>query len=564
MENWTLIEYFYHWEKEKPNEVYLRQPFGKVWKEYTWKEVGDNARRIAAALQDMQLPMGSHIGILSKNCVHWVMADLAIMMAGYVSVPFYPNMTAEQLKLVLDKSDCAALFVGKLEEWEQQKEGVDQNLPIIRFPHYENNSLINEGKNWDDLLQQFDPLPKGHIPQLDDLWTILYTSGTTGTPKGVMLPFGSATKLLQNEREHNNLTIFQQGDQRFFSYLPLNHIAERIIVESASLFTGGTVSFAESIDTFAQNLEAVQPTLFMGVPRIYTKFQMAILEKIPVLNMLLSTPIISVLLKKVLRKKLGLSQAKILLTGAAPTPESLHKWYRKLGLPLQEVYGMTENCAGCTLMPKVQYKQGTVGQLLPNVELRIDQETQEVIMRVPWQMVGYYNEPEMTAKVIQEGWIHTADQGSLDHEGFLSITGRVNDNFKTSKGKYVVPNPIEMQFAHNYLVEQICIVGIGIPQPIALVVLSETGKKLERNDVFKQLTPTLDKINQTLSRFEKVKAIVILNEEWSVSNNLLTPTLKVKRQAIHERYHQHYQQWYDQQHAVIWAENQTTEKMIKA
>ena len=550
----TLLDYFYEFEKDKANEVYLKQPINGVWKTYTWAEVGQQVRSMAAALKAMDLPQHSHIGILSKNCAHWIMADLAIMMSGHVSVPFYATLTAESLKEVLTLSETKVLFLGKLETWEQQKAGLLDDIHCITFPHHPGNSEITGYETWDDLVAKNEPLTFEYYPTLEDLYTIIYTSGTTGTPKGVMLDYGAVARLLENERQSNMLKLFEGNEHRFFSYLPLNHIAERNIVEAASLSTGGSVSFVESLDTFAQNLKETQPTVFLAVPRIWTKFQLGILGKMPQnrLDLLLKIPFINNVIRKKIKSGLGLDKAKILLTGAAPMPTHLLKWYQTLDMKVQEVYGMTENCAGCTMMPADGIQYGTVGKPLANVTLKIEAETGEVLAKAPWNMLGYYNAPEQSAEVLRDGWIHTGDQGEITADGYLKLTGRVKDSFKTAKGKYVIPSPIEAKFAVNNFIEQICVVGLGLPQPIALVNLSEIGLAESDATVKASLEESLSVINAKLDSYKKVKKIIVMKEAWSVENDILTPTLKIKRNVLDKKFLERYNDWYEEKGAVIW------------
>jgi len=550
----TVLDYFYEFEAKQPNAPFLQQPQGAEWKSLSWAEAGDQARRMAAALRDLGLEPGDKVGIFSKNCYHWIIADLAIMMGGFVSTPFYPNLTADQLREVLVLSDAKALFVGKLEEWEQQKPGVPEDLSIIRFPHYPGNSEVGEGLDWDELTGRHEPLSDPAQPGLHDLWTILFTSGTTGSPKGVMHTYFAPAALLYNEQVHNNLKVFEGTEHRYFSYLPLNHIAERVIVELAAIMTGGTIYFAESIDTFAQNLQEASPTLFMAVPRIWSKFQLGILERLPQkrLEMLLKIPLVSSLIKTKIQKGLGLRDARIMLTGAAPTPDALKEWFQKLGLTLQEVYAMTENCGGCTLMPRDAVRSGTVGKPLPNVELRIDPDSGEVLMKAPWVMTGYYKQPEQTAETLRDGWLHTGDKGELTPEGYLRLTGRVSDTFKSAKGKYIVPAPLEWGFAKNTFIEQICVVGLALPQPIALVVLSELGKRAPREEVRESLARSLAEVNAGRSRFEQLKQLVVVNEPWTVDNGLLTPTMKIRRAVMHEFYQDKYESWIAREEVVVW------------
>lgn len=556
----TILDYFYEWEAQQGEQPFLKQPFGPLWTDITWSEVGEQARRMAAALQRLGLEKGDRVATFSKNCYHWIIADLAIMMGGFVSTPLYPNLTSKQLRKVLELSGAKVLFVGKLDEWEEPARGIPDEVETIAFPHYNGNARVEAKYQWDELVQNSAPIAGNPRPDINDLWTIIYTSGTTGSPKGVMHTYAAPTALMENERNHNNLKVFSGTEHRYFSYLPLNHIAERIIVEVAAILTGGTISFAESLDTFAKNLQDTQPTLFMAVPRIWTKFQLGVLERLPQkrLNILLKLPLIGNLVKKKIQQGLGLSRARIMLTGAAPTPDALKDWYQKLGLNLQEVYAMTENCGGCTLMPIEDIRSGTVGRALPNVRLKIDPNNGEVLMKAPWVMQGYYRDEEKTNLVLRDGWLHTGDQGELTEDGYLKLTGRVSDTFKSAKGKYIVPAPIEWGFAENTFIEQVCVVGLALPQPIALVVLSELGLQAEPDDVEVSLRKTLEAVNRDLSGYEKLKTVVVVQEPWAVENGILTPTMKIRRDALNQRYHEHFQQWYDQDEPVVWEEKPIT------
>jgi len=549
-----LIEYFYDWEKNTPNNVFLRQPNEGKWIPYTWKQVGEEARRMATALKSMGFPAKSNIGIVSKNTAHWIISDLAIMLAGHISVPFYPTLQAPQLNEVLVHSGCKALFVGKLDDWNSMKDGIPSDVKVIKFPHVSGGVPVsgNGFLEWNDVINAHTTLQENFVPELDDIATIIYTSGTTGTPKGVVHTFRTQIAPL-----HAAASIFKlapNSDGVFFSYLPLCHIAERAIVEGASLYSGGTVSFAETLDTFAANLADTQPTHFLAVPRIWTKFQLGILQKMSQskLDTFLKIPILSGIVKKKIKKSLGLSRCRLILTGAAPMPASLIEWFGKLGINIQEAYGMTENGGCCTLMRADNKKSGTVGQAYPGIEMKIEPETGEVLMRGGCVMTGYYKEEEKTAEVLKDGWLHTGDMGEIDNQGFLKITGRVKDAFKSAKGEYIVPAPIEFGFAKNNFVEQICVAGRGLPQPIALVVLSELGLKAAKSEVNASLQATLQEMNPKLVNYERVEKVIVVKEAWGVENNVLTPTLKVKRNVIEAKYGAAMEGWYNQPDMVIW------------
>lgn len=545
----TFVHHLYHWEKERPHQVYLRQPFGENYRDYTWKEVGDQVRRVAGYLRSLNLPPQSNIGLVSKNCAEWIIADLAIMMAGHVSVPFYATLTAEQINQVLIHSGCSVLFVGKLDDWQGMKKGIPTGINCISFPDYNPDP---EHIQWNDILTQNEPISENPTPQPNDLFSIIYTSGTTGNPKGVMVTHRAVAEAVGRTQD---ILRYDVPNPRFFSYLPLCHIAERNIVEATSLGTGGTVYFAESLDTFAKNLASARPTHFLAVPRIWTKFQLGILAKMPQkkLDILLKIPVLSSFVKKKIREGLGLNDAQLALTGAAPMPISLIRWFRRLGITIQEAYGMTENLGAVCMMPQEAPKDGSVGKIYPGMEVTIADNTGEILTRSPWNMLGYYREPALTAETIDsEGWIHTGDVGEVDEEGYLKITGRVKEMYKTSKGEYVAPAQIEFGFADNKMIEQICVVGHNLPQPIALVVLSEMARGFDTNVINQSLYLTLTDLNPRLKTYERVQKIIIVKDSWTVDNNMLTPTMKTKRNVIEKNYAPMMEPWYEEKESIIW------------
>ncbi|MCI4671684.1 MAG: AMP-binding protein [Bacteroidia bacterium] len=550
----THLDYFYQWEREKPDAVFLRQPFGERWQTLTYKEAGLEARKMAAALQNLGLKKGEHIGIFSKNCYHWVLADLAIMMGGFVSTPFYPNLSSKQSEVVLERSDARLVFVGKLDSWDALDQAIPEDLPIIKFPHYEGNARVSRGMDWDELVENQMSLQGEPLPELSDTWTILFTSGTTGIPKGVIHDYENAAMVIRSEELIDNLKTGELEQTSFFSFLPLNHIAERVAVEVAALMSGGKISFGESLDTFAKNLQDTQPTLFFAVPRIWTKFYMAILAKIPQkrLNFLLGIPGLSGLLKKRLKKALGLSNTTMVMTGASMTPEPLKQWYRKLDINLREIYGMTECCGGFSLMPADRHQPNTVGKVLPFCEGKIDEETGEILMKLPWVMKGYYKDPELSQEVLKNGWLHSGDKGEFDKDGFLKVIGRVKDAFKTTKGVFVVPGSLEEKFMDSDIIEQVCVVGIGISQPVALVNLSEDAVKMPRESIERNLVQQLSQVNDSAANHETVSTMIITKEAWGIDNHLLTPTLKLRRGAIDERYRERFQEWHLSDQDIIW------------
>ena len=538
------LEMLYHWEKQNPNKLYMRQPINDEWHKWTWSETAMQVRKMAAYLKGLDLEPNSKIAILSKNCAHWIMTDLAIMMAGHVSVPLYPNLKEESISQILEHSQTKLIFVGKLDDFDSMKGGIPKAMPAITYPFYS----IEATPVWDDLIKDVEPINEDVIRDPSDLATIIYTSGTTGMPKGVMHKFYNFSFATSNAVPLLDL----KTKARFFSYLPLCHIAERLLVQMGSLYSGGMVSFAESLETFAQNLSDTKPTVFLGVPRIWTKFQQGILTKLPQnkLNILLAIPGISSLIKKKIKSGLGLQNASNVFTGAAPTPVSVLKWFKKLGIEIQEAYAMTENCCYSHVTLNDQIKFGFVGKALPNCEVKLS-DNKEILIKHIALMDGYYKEDKLTNETIKDGWLYTGDEGFIDQQGFLKITGRVKDLFKTSKAKYVAPAPIEMKLSANKNIEQVCVVGSGLPQPMALVTISEYGKTKDNKSLESSLKKTMEIVNAKFEQHEHLRKIVIVDQEWTIENNLLTPSMKIKRKEVENTYQDNYQKWYDSKDRIV-------------
>ena len=537
------LEAFQYWEVNKPDSVFFKQPIAGKTLKITYKEAGDQIRRIASAIHALDLPERSHIALLSKNCAHWNMADLAIMMSGHISIPIYPTLNAQSIGQILSHSESKAIIIGKLDDFASQKSGIP-DIPVISVGLYDEN----EGELWEDLMQKHEPLQNAYKQSAEELITVIYTSGTTGNPKGVMHTVGnfmeSTNTLIKLFALPNNLKLF--------SYLPLAHVAERLIANSGYIL-GAEISYAESLDTFAKDLERAQPHVFFAVPRIWTKFQEKILESIPQkkLNVLLSIPLLNNFLRKKLKQKLGLRDAVFICSAAAPIASSLIKWYRRLGITIYQGYGMTEDCCVSHFNLPGNDRIGTVGKALFNVKAKLSAEG-EICIKNPCLMQGYYKSPEMTAGVFtDDGYLRTGDIGEYDHDGYLTITGRVKDQFKTDKGKYISPAPLELMMSKNTDIEQICIVGTGIPQPIALVTLSELGKSKDREAVILGLEERVNAINPEFEKHEKIEKVVVMKEDWNVENGLTTPTLKVKRNSIEKIHQPYYKQWFESTDTVI-------------
>ncbi|MEC9362496.1 MAG: AMP-binding protein [Pseudomonadota bacterium] len=550
----TPLACLYHWERTRPDTVHLTQPVGGGKAvEYTWKQILDQVRRMAAHLQSLNLPPKSNVAILGKNSAHWMMTDWAIWMAGHVSVPLYPTLAADTVRYILTHSEAKVLFVGKLDGWETMKPGVPDGLPVITLPL----APQTEGEKWDDIVARTAPLQGTPDRDLDELATVVYTSGSTGQPKGVMQSFRSfyvcGTKMVD--------IMPSSPDDRMISYLPLAHVAERVVVQTQSTYHGFHVFFAESLDTFVADVQRARPTIFFSVPRLWTKFQLGVEAKLPKKkqNVLFRIPILGRKIKHKILQGLGLDHVRIALTGAAPLPPPTIAWYRSLGLELLEAYGMTENMAYSHFTRPSSARIGYVGQANVGVECRIDPETREVLVKSPGQMMGYYKEPEKTAECYTpDGFFKTGDMGEIDEQGRLRITGRVKELFKTSKGKYVAPVPIENKLGAHPKVEAVCVGGANQQATFALMLLSEDTRKLivadaeQKSALEGELKSLLDEVNAGIDPHEQLAFAVVMKEPWTIDNGALTPTMKIRRNIIEERTAPKIDGWFAARKAVIW------------
>ncbi len=550
------LQRLYQLEKNSPDRVALTQPMGGgVVRDFTWREVLDQSRRMAAHLQSLGFEPGSKIAILSKNSAHWLMSDFAIWLAGHVSVPLYPTLAPGTIRQILDHSGARLLFVGKLDGWDHMKPGVPDGLPCISHPLSPDDAK-KSFPQWDEITAKAVPLQGEPLRAADELCTIMYTSGTTGAPKGVMHSFGNLALAVQIGLKRVPL----RPDSRMLSYLPLAHVVERALVEHGQLATGMHVYFAESLDTFTADLQRARPTVFFSVPRLWVKFQQGVLAKMPAakLDRLLKLPIIKGIVRRKVMGALGLDQCLFAAGGAAPMPIELLRWYARLGLNVAEGYGMTENLGASHITTGDPASFGTVGQPYEQVQCRLDPTSGEIQSKCPWTMLGYYKEPELTKQTFTEdGWLRTGDKGALDAAGNLKITGRVKDLFKTSKGKYVAPAPIEDKLVMHASVEACCVTGAHLGQPLGLVMLNiEAAKQVldagKRAELEASLTTHLQEINHTLDPHEQLDCLVVMTEAWTVDNDLITPTFKVKRNRIEDLFAKNYEAWVGARKKVVW------------
>jgi len=544
----------YHWEKTMPDRVWMTQPVGDGKVEtYTWAQAMDQVRRMAAHLQSLGLEPGTQIGLISKNCAHFILADLAIWMAGHVSVALYPTLNADTIEYILDHSESKLLFVGKLDGWSEIEKGIPKEMPCISLPL----APPNDYEQWDSIVDKTEPLQGTPRRKPEEPAIIVYTSGSTGRPKGVMHSFEAIAKSVEGA-EH---VFHATPEDRMLSYLPLAHVFERFCVETQSLRSGMQLFFAESLNTFVADLNRAQPTIFVSVPRLWLKFQLGVFQKMPPekLARLIRIPLLNRVVKKKILTGLGLQNVRLAASGSAPIPPDLIQWYRDLGLELLEGYGMSEDFAYSHATMPGQARAGYVGSPMPGVEVKISDEG-EILIKSPGAMMGYFKQPEMTAESFTEdGYFRTGDRGERDEQGRLKITGRVKELFKTSKGKYVAPAPIENLLNNHSEVELCCVTGSGNPQPYALILPAEELRpKLrdpaERERFGAEMNGLLKSVNEEVEAFERLQFLVVVKDPWAIENGFLTPTMKIKRTTIEDNYAPMSEGWYGAGQRVVWEE----------
>ncbi|USD64741.1 AMP-binding protein [Vibrio sp. SCSIO 43136] len=538
------------WAQERPNEVYLKQIINRQFVEYTFAEVADNALKLVSALRELGVQPGDKVALISKNCAEWFMVDLALMLGDYISVPIFPTAGSETIEHCVTHSESKVLIAGKLDDSAATAEVMDklESLITISLPYDSAPACQHEFKK---LIEQSEPSDERPVHHDDKLMSIVYTSGTSGLPKGAMLTYGAFNWSVQRLIEHIGI----QGNDRLFSYLPLAHITERVYIFGSSIMGGVPTAFPESLDTFIEDVKMQRPTLFISVPRLWTLFQQRILDKLPQkkLDILLKIPFVNGIIKKKLADGLGLNQARVLGCGSAPVSPSLLAWYHSVGLNITEAWGMTESFAYSTLnYPFRADKIGSVGNAGPGIELKIAQD-EEILVRGGGLFAGYYKNDEATKETFnEEGWLHTGDIGSIDNDGYLTIQGRKKDTFKTAKGKFVAPVPIEKKLFEYSRVEMMCLIGSGLPAPLLLVVPHDFPN-FDKDRYERTTHKVIKRMNEELEAHEKIKGVLMIKDPWSVENGILTPTLKIKRHVLEKKYHEVGANWPSGK-LVVWEE----------
>lgn len=519
-----------YWVENAGDKKTLFQPVNGSYKVYDWNKINDEARRLVTFLKSKGLQQGDKVAILSKNTAEWIVADIALILGGFISVPIYPTANSETVAYVIEHSESKAIVIGKLDKWQSQVDGVSDSILKIGMPY----ETMPVDAQWDDIMAQNEPEQETYAAKPEELMTILYTSGSTGNPKGAMHSYASFVNCGKNVGKQ----LDAQLDDRILSYLPLSHCTERNYVESVLLSYSMEVYFVGGLDTFAEDMANARPTIFGSVPRLWTQFQKKILTNMPnkKLQFMLKLPIISGIVKNKIKKTMGLDSAKLFLSGSAPLSTKVLDWYKKLDIEIAEGWGMTESFAcGTQIRPGKKVKIGTVSIPVYGSDIVIADDD-EILIKTESDMMGYYKEDEKTKETINDdGYIHTGDLGKME-DGYLSIVGRKKDIFKTEKGKYVAPIPIESDFGENEYIELMCLMGTQLVQPILVVNLSEHAKSLPKEDLEASLLATMEQVNSKLEAHAKVGGIIVASKEWTTESGDLTPTLKVKRHVVEKAF----------------------------
>jgi len=539
------------WAEERPNEVYLKQIINREFVEFTYAEVADQALKLVSALRKLGVNPGDKVALISKNCAEWFICDLAMMLGDYVSVPIFPTAGADTIEYCLTHSESKVLIGGKLDDSKATQQVINEmgDLISIALPY---NSAPMCRHQYAELIA--NEVPSVERPQHydDKLMSLVYTSGTSGLPKGAMLTYGAFSWSVQQLINHIGI----QPNDRLFSYLPLAHITERVYIFGSSIMGGVPTAFPESLDTFIEDVKMHRPTLFISVPRLWTLFQQRIQDKLPQksLNILLKIPFVNSLIKKKLAVGLGLDQARVLGCGSAPVSPALLEWYHSVGLNITEAWGMTESFAYSTInYPFRADKIGTVGNAGPGIELKIADDS-EIMVRSKGLFSGYYKNDIATQESFDsEGWLHTGDIGTIDADGYLTIQGRKKDTFKTAKGKFVSPVPIEKKLFEYSRIEMMCLIGLGLPGPILLVVPHDFPH-FDKERYERSTRKVIERMNKELASHEQIKGVLMIKEPWNIENGVLTPTLKIKRHVLEQKYHELGHNWPKGQ-LVLWEED---------
>ena len=588
----TLPAMFKNAVDKRGDMVWMRQKELGIWRSWTWSQTDTAMREIANGLLSLDFAAGETASILSNTVIEWVLVDLAVLSAGGVSNGIYPTDASSQVQYLCEDSGTSVLFV---ENDEQLDKALDVRSQLSKLRKIIVLDMEGLRKLDDPMVMGLDALralgrsyAKDHPKTLNEridavqsnaLAILVYTSGTTGKPKGAM---HSHKSLVHTVRGYNSLVSQTEADERM-CFLPLCHIAERVGGEYHAMYTGAKLNFVENPETVPENVREIAPTVFTAVPRVWEKFYSGVMIALKEAGLVQQAAyswgigvgtqiadrvlagqevdgylkfkfhIAKLIALNNVRKLIGIHRARILVTGAAPISPDLIKWYLALGVPMLEVWGMTESCGASTGMPPSRIKPGSIGTAANYNEVRIDAATGEILVRGDNVFMGYLNQPEKTAETVDaEGWLHTGDVGSMDADGYFKITDRMKDIIITAGGKNITPSELENELKFSPYITDAVVVGDKKPYLTVIIMIDQENieKYAQDNDVpfsnYSSLTRApevqaliqqeLDRVNKKFARVEQIKKFWLLDTQLSAEDEELTPTMKLKRKLVQTKY----------------------------
>ena len=590
----TIPAIFWNAVRTRGPNVWMRQKDFGIWRSWTWNQTAEAVREIGNGLMALGFAPHETASILSNTNIEWVLCDLAVLSAGGVANGIYPTDAAAQVQFLSEDSGTSVLFVEDDEQLDKALE-VRDRLPLLKkIVVFDMEGLLNLNDpqviGLDELRALGRAYGQAHPQTLDervaacrpeDLAILVYTSGTTGKPKGAM---HSHRGLVYAVRGYNTLVVRDETDE-CMCFLPLCHIAERLGGEYFSLYTGAKLNFVENPETVPENVREIAPTVFTAVPRVWEKFYSGVMitlkeassvqqaayawaigvghrvaekvlarQAVPAL-LKLQFHIARLLVLNNVRKLIGIHRAKFLVTGAAPISPELVRWYLALGVPMLEVWGMTETCGAATGVPADRMKPGSIGPAADFNEVRLDPITEEILVRGPNVFMGYLNLPEKTAEAIDaEGWLHTGDVGKMDEEGFFRITDRMKDIIITAGGKNITPSELENELKFSPYITDAVVIGDRRPYLVVIIMIDQENVEKFAQDAdvpfsnYASLTRApqvqaliqaeIDRVNKKFARVEQIKKFFLLDTQLTAEDEELTPTMKLKRKLVEKKYNE--------------------------
>jgi len=596
----TIPAIFWNAVEQRGAKTWMRQKKLGIWRSWTWTQTGDAVREIAAGLLSLGFARGECASILSNTVIEWVLADLAVLSCGGVCSGIYPTDAASQVHYLCEDSRSTLLFVEDDEQLDKALE-VRPQLPLLRqvivFDMEGLRELNDPGVMSLDALRA---LGRAHLAarpdaveeraaecQPEDLAILVYTSGTTGKPKGAM---HSQRGLVFTARGYNTLVAQDEDDERM-CFLPLCHIAERMGGEYFSLYAGAKLNFVENPETIPENVREIAPTVFTAVPRVWEKFYSGVMIALKeaswlqqaayawsigvgmrITDTVLAGKTVSAGLKLQFtlarwlalnntRKLIGIHRARFCVTGAAPISPDLVKWYMALGVPMLEVWGMTETCGAASGVPASRMKPGSIGPAAGYNEMRLDPATGEILVRGANVFMGYLNQPGKTAETLDaEGWLHTGDVGVVDEDGYFRITDRMKDIIITAGGKNVTPSELENELKFSPYVTDAVVIGDKRPYLTCIIMIDQENVEKFAQDadipfsnyasltraveVQELIQSEIDRVNKKFARVEQIKKFFLLDTQLTAEDEELTPTMKLKRKLVEQKYAPHIEAMY--------------------